>query len=118
MAEAPVNTIPGDDLTRDPRPGIGLCLSGGGYRDSSSQIALRRAHCGTSDYAIYEMSPSQCSPPTARPGQSNHERGLAIDFNNCSTRSSACFRWLAANAASFGFRNLPSEPWHWSVNGQ
>lgn len=32
MADAPVNTIPGDDLTRDPRPGAGLCLSGGGYR--------------------------------------------------------------------------------------
>lgn len=96
----------------------GITLTGGGYRDSSSQIALRRAHCGTSDYAIYEMSPSQCSPPTARPGQSNHERGLAIDFNNCSTRSSACFQWLAANASRFGFQNLPSEPWHWSVNGQ
>ena len=25
--------------------------------------------------------------------------------------------WLAANAGSFGFRNLPSEPWHWSTNG-
>jgi hypothetical protein len=96
----------------------GVTLTGGGYRDSSSQIALRRAHCGTSQYAIYEMSPSQCSPPTARPGQSNHERGLAIDFNNCSTRSSECFRWLAANASSFGFQNLPSEPWHWSTNGQ
>jgi septal ring factor EnvC (AmiA/AmiB activator) len=26
-------------------------FSGGGYRDSQSQIRLRRAHCGTSDYA-------------------------------------------------------------------
>lgn len=96
----------------------GLTLTGGGYRDSSSQIALRRAHCGTSHYAIYEMPANSCRPPTARPGTSNHEKGLAIDFNNCSTRSSACFQWLAANAATYGFRNLPSEPWHWSVNGQ
>ena len=55
-------------------------FSGGGYRDPSSQVALRRAHCGTSDYDVYEKPPSQCHPPTARPGASMHERGLAIDF--------------------------------------
>lgn len=32
MGSAPVNAIPGDDLDREPEPGIGLCLSGGGYR--------------------------------------------------------------------------------------
>ena len=100
----------------------GIVLGGGGYRDSSSQIALRRAHCGTSDYAIYEMPASQCSPDTARPGTSMHEQGLAIDFtangSSITSRSSAAFQWLAANAGSYGFRNLPSEPWHWSVNGQ
>jgi hypothetical protein len=30
----------------------GIHLCGGGYRDPQRQIALRRAHCGTSDYAI------------------------------------------------------------------
>jgi hypothetical protein len=99
----------------------GLNLGGGGYRSSESQIALRRAHCGTSDYAIWEMSPSSCSPPTARPGQSMHERGLAVDFT-CGSgyaigRSSPCYSWLVSNAGSYGFINLPSEPWHWSVNG-
>lgn len=99
----------------------GLTLGGGGYRDPSQQIALRKAHCGTSHYAIWEMSPSSCSPPTARPGQSNHERGLAVDFT-CGngyaiSRSSPCFAWLQAHAGSYGFINLPSEPWHWSVNG-
>ena len=63
------------------------------------------------------MSPSACSPPTARPGQSMHEVGLAIDFSNCGS-GSTCFRWLRANAGGYGFINLPSEPWHWSVNGQ
>jgi peptidoglycan hydrolase CwlO-like protein len=96
----------------------GLSLSGGGYRDPSAQIALRRAHCGSSYYAIYEMPASQCRPPTARPGQSQHEIGLAVDFNACQSRSTACYRWLAANAASFGFYNLPSEPWHWSSTGR
>jgi peptidoglycan hydrolase CwlO-like protein len=100
----------------------GITLGGGGWRDSSAQIALRRAHCGTSENAIYNMSPSACSPPTARPGQSMHERGLAIDFTcnggrAISSRSSPCFQWLASNAASYGFRNLPSEPWHWSTTG-
>jgi LAS superfamily LD-carboxypeptidase LdcB len=52
-----------------------------------------------------------------RPGQSQHEVGLAIDFNSCSSRGTACFGWLAGNASRFGFYNLPSEPWHWSING-
>jgi len=94
---------------------------GGGYRSSEGQINTRRNNCGTSNYAIYQMPPSQCSPPTARPGTSMHERGLAIDFTyNGSlirSRSSPGFQWLAANAASYGFYNLPSEPWHWSSNG-
>ena len=32
MSSVPVETIPGDDLTKKPPSGIGLCLSGGGYR--------------------------------------------------------------------------------------
>ncbi|MFN8019267.1 MAG: D-alanyl-D-alanine carboxypeptidase family protein [Acidimicrobiales bacterium] len=97
--------------------GDGLVLSGGGYRNPAEQIELRREHCGSSYYAIYQMSPGACHPPTARPGQSQHEIGLAIDFSNCSYRSSACYQWLAGHAASFGFYNLPSEPWHWSTTG-
>jgi hypothetical protein len=98
----------------------GLSLGGGGYRDPARQIQLRRAHCGSSSYAVYEMPSSQCSPPTARPGSSNHERGLAIDFTcngGSMGRSSACFRWLSSHAAEYGLYNLPSEPWHWSVDG-
>ena len=95
----------------------GLVLTGGGWRDSSAQIALRRAHCGSSYYAIYQMPASACRPPTAPPGSSQHEIGLAIDFSNCSYRSTRCYQWLACNAAGFGFYNLPSEPWHWSTSG-
>lgn len=96
----------------------GVALSGSGYRDPQRQIELRAQNCGGSSYAIYQASPGSCSPPTARPGTSNHERGLAIDFRNCSSRGTACYRWLAGNAAGFGFYNLPSEPWHWSTNGR
>lgn len=99
----------------------GISLSGGGYRSSEGQIQTRRNNCGTSNYAVYQMPPSQCSPPTARPGTSMHERGLAIDFTYqgriINSRSSPAFQWMKANAASYGFYNLPSEPWHWSVNG-
>lgn len=59
-------------------------------------------------------------PPTARPGQSMHERGLAVDFTSGGgtlTRGSAAFAWMKANAGQYGFYNLPSEPWHWSTNG-
>lgn len=98
----------------------GFTLGGGGYRDSASQIALRKAHCGTSDYAIYQMPASQCHPPTAPPGMSMHEQGLAVDFTangKLLARGDAAFAWMQGNAGSFGFRNLPSEAWHWSTNG-
>ena len=100
----------------------GISLGGGGYRDSSQQIGVRRSNCGTSHYAIYRMPPSSCSPTTALPGTSMHEQGIAIDFtvngSSISGRSTPAFRWLAANAGRFGFHNLPSEPWHWSINGR
>lgn len=97
-------------------------LGGGGYRSAEGQLAVRRRNCGTSDYAIYEMPASSCRPPTARPGSSMHERGLAIDFTyegrGIGTRSNPAYIWLAENASRFGLYNLPSEPWHWSTNGR
>lgn len=99
----------------------GVMLCGGGYRDPQEQIQLRMAHCGTSNYAIYEMPASQCSPPTAIPGTSMHEQGLAIDFtcNGGGTVSTGdeCWDWLQANAVGYGLYNLPGESWHWSTNG-
>lgn len=100
----------------------GVNLGGWGYRDSIRQIELRQAHCGSSEYDIWEKPAFSCSPPTARPGQSMHERGLAIDFTynggSMTSRENPGFIWLANNAARFGFVNLPSEPWHWSTTGQ
>lgn len=99
----------------------GIPLYGWGYRSTDSQIALREAHCGSTYYDIWLKPASQCSPPTAIPGRSMHERGLAIDFTyngvTISSRSNAAFKWLAANAATYGLYNLPSEPWHWSTTG-
>jgi len=99
----------------------GLVLGGGGYRDSAAQIELRRQHCGPTEFDIWLRPASQCSPPTARPGQSLHEQGLAVDFTCAgrliASRFDPCFVWLAANAPGFGFMNLPAEPWHWSTTG-
>jgi LAS superfamily LD-carboxypeptidase LdcB len=106
-------------LTAAANDGVKMC--GGGYRSPASQIALRRAHCGPTNYDIYDAPASACSPPTARPGTSMHEKGLAVDFT-CNgggtvTRSSTCGIWLANHAADYGFHNLPSEAWHYSVDG-
>lgn len=99
----------------------GLSLGGGGFRDPASQIALRKRNCGTSNYAIWEMPASECSPPTAIPGRSQHELGLAIDFTNdgqlIRSRQDPAYLWLDANAELFGFFVHPAEPWHWSTTG-
>jgi LAS superfamily LD-carboxypeptidase LdcB len=94
----------------------GIILGGGGYRDPAAQRRLRRQNCPSAN-----SPPSACSPPTARPGSSLHEQGLAIDFTyngtTINSRSSPASRWLTANAKNYGLYNLPSEPWHYSVNG-
>ncbi len=100
----------------------GIVYSGGGYRSFEKQVEIRKSNCGTSYYAVWQMPSSRCRPPTARPGASQHERGMALDLV-CDgalirSRSGRCFKWLADNAGDFGFYNLPSEPWHWSVNGR
>jgi LAS superfamily LD-carboxypeptidase LdcB len=92
----------------------GVSLSGYSYRSPQRTAELRVIN-GCPD--VYESSPSRCRIPTARPGQSMHERGLAIDFRSC-WRGSDCFTWLSNNASKYGYRNLPGESWHWSTNGR
>ena len=94
----------------------GIILTGGAYRSSAEQWRLRVAHCPhpATDPA------SACTPPTAPVGRSNHETGDAIDvtLTGGGGRRSPEYRWLAANAARFDVHNLPSEPWHWSIDGR
>ncbi|MDW3179469.1 MAG: D-alanyl-D-alanine carboxypeptidase family protein [Acidimicrobiia bacterium] len=92
----------------------GVTLSGYSYRSPQRTAELRVIN-GCPD--VYNASPSSCRIPTARPGQSMHERGLAIDFQSC-WRGSSCFTWLSNNASKYGYKNLPSESWHWSTNGR
>ena len=99
----------------------GVDLRGGGWRDTNVQVQLRIRNCGgNTEYNIWQKPSSQCNPPTAVPGRSMHERGLAIDFaagGRSIDPSSRQFQWLSQNAENYGLKNLPSEPWHWSTNG-
>jgi hypothetical protein len=101
----------------------GIVLTGSGFRTMDEQIAIRRAVCGPTDYDVWVKPSWECSPPVARPGFSMHQLGLAVDFTlngGDLVRNSGdrIVQWLHANANTYGFYNLPSEPWHWSVNGR
>ncbi|MDY7100994.1 MAG: D-alanyl-D-alanine carboxypeptidase family protein [Actinomycetota bacterium] len=82
------------------------------YRSNDKQIELRRAHCGTSDYAVYRMPASDCTPDTARPGTSKHEVGRAVDFAGASTFGTPTGRWLTAHADEHGLHQISTEAWH------
>ena len=55
----------------------GIDIGGNGYRSPETTAALRRAN-GCPD--VYSSPASSCRVPTARPGTSMHEKGLAVDF--------------------------------------
>lgn len=95
----------------------GVLLSGGGFRTKERQIELRKIN-GCPD--VWTAPASSCRVPTAIPGRSLHEIGMAVDITSGGktlTRTSKGFAWMSANAAEYGFVNLPSEAWHWSITG-
>lgn len=86
-----------------------VTLTGSSFRSYEEQQELRRQHCPDPI-----NSPSgACTPPTAKAGDSNHEKGIAIDFN----MTGGVWEWLSSNAVKYGYYNLPSENWHWSTSG-
>ncbi len=82
-----------------------------GRRTTAEQVDLRRQHCGSSYYDIWQKPASQCSPPTARPGTSQHEVGRAADLGGDLS--------LAARLArSAGLvEPVKGEPWHFEATG-
>jgi len=51
----------------------------------------------------------------ARPGDSNHQSGSALDLN---TRDGRVLTWLNAHGGEYGFsRTVAGEPWHWELTG-
>jgi hypothetical protein len=109
----------------------GLPINGWGWRSTQRQIELRSEPsrgCGDgpplSSYDIYEAPSSTCNPPTAPPGKSLHEQGLAIDFTcngNTLRDTDPCHEWLVHNAHRYGYKPYSNdyygaeEPWHWST---
>jgi hypothetical protein len=65
------------------------------------------------------------SSRAAKPGYSNHQMGLAVDFqlatgNNGATKAPGTDRvydWLTANANKYGVSQLSIEAWHWQAAG-
>ncbi len=101
----------------DDAKAAGIAISGGGFRTKQRQIELRTIN-GCRD--VWTAPASSCRVPTAIPGRSLHEIGLAVDITSGGrtiNAKSPAFTWLVANAGRYGFVNLPSEAWHWSITG-
>lgn len=95
----------------------GIDLDGWGWRSNEQQQALRARNCTPS---ASDPTVLRCRPMTATPGTSRHERGLAIDFTvggRVVAAGSPGWAWLVQHAPGYGLKNLPGEPWHWSVDG-
>ena len=102
-------------------------VTASGWRSFSTQVQARVDN-GCPD-KWYTRS-TDCTTPTATPGNSNHERGLAVDIRHKGggtiRHRSEAFKWLQRipagqdknNGELRGFKNLASETWHWSINGQ
>jgi len=95
---------------------------GSGLRTFEEQLALRRKHViDKSKYNdrnyLLKADNGLFKPRTARPGTSNHESGIAIDFNV--TGLPEVYKWLVGNAFAYGWvRTVPSERWHWEYRPQ
>lgn len=106
----------------------GVALKGAGYRKIETQIQIRYQRCGHSSLQVWVNPSTTCTIPTAPPGTSRHQNGVAIDFDLRETRScvgapkpcsgSPAYDWLVRRAAEFGFYNWPRESWHWSIDGK
>lgn len=87
------------------------------FRTMAEQQCLYSGGCGAAG-------------PAAEPGTSNHQMGLAIDFqlryadgraaNSGATKQpgeSKEYDWLVANAEKYGYKKYSQESWHWSPTG-
>jgi hypothetical protein len=90
-----------------------------GFRTYEVQEILRRERVNP-DGTLTELGKKY--GVAAKPGNSNHQAGIALDLlvgmtiaDKKDGKFSAIFLWLQKNAATYGFDNneVPSEPWHW-----
>ena len=91
-----------------------------GYRDYDEQAlfytkgAGMRSAASWGDYVhLFRQSNSYV------PGFSNHNYGIAIDFNDLKTfKGSSLHEYLNENANRYGFYNYYREAWHWAYLGE
>lgn len=104
-----------------------ICFSAG-YRSIDTQIFLRMKNGGhrTFDEVMSSPPSPRCSPPTAPPGKSRHNLGLAMDF--CGSigakgggAQTEAHKWLEKQGlegnSTYDIKNYQKENWHWSVDG-
>ena len=111
--------------------GAGLWLASG-YRDIALQTKLynRKVNYFLEQGYSEENALTKAATIVAKPGTSEHNTGLSVDFNNvkedfCATKG---YRWLTEHAAEYGFieryptdkqdsTNIIYEPWHFRYVG-
>jgi hypothetical protein len=89
---------------RAPTPADQACLSLGGCGN------LARANC-----SAHRTGLAADLFVGAAPG---HDPASSDDVNRLFQSRTSIYRWLAANAARFGFVPYPFEPWHWEWTGE
>jgi hypothetical protein len=112
------------------------------YRSLGAQTSAYERRCPIVEEEITEKDPEtgeekvvevkknrSCSgPPIARPGQSNHGWGRAVDFGNGQrvlSCSDTAFAWLQENGGRYGWVHpdwarcgrSSQEAWHWEWGG-
>ena len=104
------------------------------YRAMSKQISLYDAEVARQKSAHPEYSDEQAKAAAGKnvaiPGTSEHQLGLAVDFNSVEItfENTKEFRWLKENAEKYGFVNrypkdkteitgINYEPWHYRYVG-
>jgi D-alanyl-D-alanine carboxypeptidase-like protein/calcineurin-like phosphoesterase family protein len=115
---------------------LGYFSAKGGYYDRTQAARENLPEGPHSDQAVaYMLKPQRYGGfglmgRIAAPGYSNHQGGIAIDFwqerrkghrieNKSGEESRARWRstwfhaWLKDNAATYGFKPIPTEEWHW-----
>lgn len=95
------------------------------FRDHEYQTRLYNEYL--QKMALYNAGKGPKPSVVAKPGTSDHERGLSVDINTGvpeekrtaskieKAASSRIYSWLHNNADKYGFENdVSTEPWHWT----
>ena len=95
-------------------PYITLVDAAGGEDD----LALR-LNSGFRNYAdkkaLYDIFVRNGHPPTAKPGFSRHQNGIAFDLDV--SGEDGLYEWMRRHAVAHGFfRTVTGEPWHWEYD--